>query len=273
MSIAKRQIEGHDFWFSVERPYQSDPETGDLKEADGYYVAFSVCEPSAILPGEIVKDDLGRAKLFRSSAQALEAGIQEVKARLRIPGRVFAVGLPGHPKPQESEAYARLLREQGINPEAGHRLEDSFGRKWLHVWDTRDEAERFAARLRKETRNRYWEVYELTPLRPPNGKAAGSPEPLSILVGRQSDGNTYSLHPGSLKLLRQRFPQVHPRPTVFLGRGTQDDYEATSGSIYDQVATLLTGLSPERLFNAFGGYRVVDPVSNLTLREGRPDAG
>jgi hypothetical protein len=272
MSIEKRQVEGRDFWFSIERPLQPDPETGDLKEAPGYYVAFSVREPSAILQGEIVKDDRGRARLFPSSAAALEAGIKEVRARLKIPATVFAVGLPGGTKQSEFEVYTRLLREEGIDPDAGPRVEDSFGRKWLHVWDTREAAERFAARLRKETRNSNWEVYELNPLRPSAGEAAGSAGPIAILVGRQSDGNTYSLHPNSFKLLRQRFPQVRVQPTVFIGRDTQDNYEATWGSIYEQVATLLTGLSPERLLDAFGGYRVVDPVSNLTLWEAKPAA-
>ena len=162
------------------------------------------------------------------------------------------------------------MREEGIDPDAGPRVEDSFGRKWLHVWDTRKAAERFAARLRRETRNANWEVYELNPLLPSAGEAAGSSEPIAILVGRQSDGNTYSLHPNSFKFLRQRFPQVRVQPTVFIGRDTQDNYETTWGSIYDQVATLLTGLSAERLLDAFGGYRVVDPVSNLTLWEEKP---
>jgi hypothetical protein len=272
MSTEKRQVDGRDFWFSIERPYQPDPETGDLEEAPGYYVAFSVREPSAFPPGEIVKDDRGRARLFPSPAAALEAGIKEVKARLEIPATLFAVGLPGGTKPAEFEVYNRLLREEGIDSDTGPRVEDSFGRKWLHVWDRREAAERFAARLRRETRNSLWEVYQLSPLRPP-GEGAESPGPITILVGRQSDGNTYSLHPTSFRLLRQRFPQVRGQPTVFIGRDTQNNHEATWGSIYDQVATLLTGLSSERLRDAFGSYRVVDPVSNLTLWEAKPPAG
>ncbi len=269
MPTEKRQVKGRDFWFSIERPYQADPDTGDLKEAPGYYVAFSVREPSAILQGEIVKDDRGRARLFPSPNAALEAGIKEVKARLEIPATVFAVGLPGGTKQPEFEAFARLLREEGIAPDAGSRVEDSFGRKWLHVWDTREVAELFAARLRKETRNSNWEVYELNPLPAPADNGADRSGPIVIHVGRQSDGNTYGLHPNSFRLLRQRFPQVPVRSTVFLGRNTQGNLEDTWGSIYDQVATLLTGLSPEKLLDAFGGYRVVDPISDLTLWEAK----
>lgn len=272
MPTEKRQIEGRDFWFSIERPYQTDPETGDLQEATEYYVAFSVREPSAIIQGEIVKDDRGRARLFPSAAAALEAGITEVQARINIPTKVFGVNLIGGTKQSEFEIFARLLREEGIDPETGSRVEDSFGRKWLHVWDTRDAAERFAARLRKETRNSNWEIYELSPLRPPGGASDTSTDPIAILVGRQSDGNTYGLHPTSFKRLRQSFPQIPVQSSVFIGRGTQEGYGATKGSIYDQVATILTGQSPRQLTDAFGGYRVVDPLSNLTLWESQPGA-
>ena len=37
--------------------------------------------------------------------------------------------------------------------------------------------------------------------------------------------------------------------------------------MYDQVAALVTGLSQKVLLDAFGGYRVVDPISNLVLWE------
>jgi hypothetical protein len=88
-------------------------------------------------------------------------------------------------------------------------------------------------------------------------------------VGRRSDGYTFSLHPASLQLLRDTVPQVSARPTVFIGRDSQQAIsEATLGNIYDQVFTILAGVSPDRLpKDAFGGYRVVDPLSNLTLWE------
>ena len=57
----------------------------------------------------------------------------------------------------------------------------------------------------------------------------GRSGPVEILVGRQSDGSSYSLHPNSLKLIRQRFPQIHPRPTVFIGSDTKVDMEANLG--------------------------------------------
>lgn len=234
MLTEKRQVEGRDFWFSIERPFQPDPKTGDLQEAPGYYVAFSAREPSAILQGEIVKDDRNRARLFPSSAAALEAGIKEVKARVKIPATVFAVGLPGGTNQPEFELYTRLLRQEGIDPEAETRVEDSFGRKWLHVWGTREAAERFAARLRRETRNANWEVYVLNPLRPPDGEAVGSPGPIVILVGRQSDGNTYSLHPTSFKVLRH----ASPRSTLIRPYSSVVERRATTKPLRDRFTTM-----------------------------------
>jgi hypothetical protein len=70
MPTEKRRIEERDFWFSIEQPSQPDPENGDLQETPGYDVAFSVREPSALLPGEIVKDARGRTRLFPSPAAA-----------------------------------------------------------------------------------------------------------------------------------------------------------------------------------------------------------
>jgi hypothetical protein len=195
-----------------------------------------------------------------------------VKARLHLPGPVFAVGLPGGTKQSEFEAYVQVLREEGVDPEGKSRVEDSFGRKWIHVWDTREAAEQFATRLRQRTRNWNWEVYELSPLRAPDEEAVGRPGPIEILVGRQSDGNSYNLHPSSFQILRQRFPRVRMQPTVFIGRDKRDNSGDGWGLVYDQVATLLTGLSPEKLLDAFGGYRIVDPISNLTLWEAKPVA-
>lgn len=93
MSVVKRQVEGRDIWFIVERPLVSDPETGELAEAPGHYISFSTSEPPAPATGEIVKDAEGRGLIFPSEEGALEAGIREVKARMRLLAPLFAVGL------------------------------------------------------------------------------------------------------------------------------------------------------------------------------------
>ncbi len=264
MEVKKRTIEGRDFWFTVEHVSKEDPETGEFTPTDQYYCEFSTREPGPIVRGEVLKDDRGRAKLFPTAETALEAGIQELQSRFQLPPKAYAVGLPHGNKPREFDAYAKLLQQQGITLDDGARVENAFGRKWLHIWTDRGEAEQFASRLRHVTGNRDWEVYDLSPPRPLAGGPDGRSGSIEILIGRQQDGAAYSLHPNSLKRIRQRFPQVHPRSTVFIGAYTQPDIDAGMESIYDQVAVLLTGLSMRQM-DELGGYRILDPLTGLAL--------
>jgi hypothetical protein len=269
METVKRTIQGRDFWFTINHADKQDPETGELIPTGQYYCAFSSQEPGALIHGEILKDAGGRARLFPTPREALAAGVREVEARLRLPARAYAVGLPYGTKDAEYRAYLDLLRQQGIEVNGKSRVEDSFGRRWVHVWEVRPKAEQFAAQLRQVTGNRDWEVYDLSPPRSSVTEANEGGGPVVILLGRQTDGNTYSLHPNSLKLIRRHFPQVRPQPTVFIGSDTQAGSEAAGGPIYDQVAILLTGLSPEKLAT-IGGYRIVDPITDLVLYEADP---
>jgi hypothetical protein len=264
VEVKKQTVEGREFWFTVEHVYKEDPVTGDFTPTGQFYCAFSTREPGPMIQGEVLKDDRGRAKLFSTAEKALAAGVQEIKSRLSLPLKAYAVGLPYGNKQREFDAYVELLKQQRITIDDSTRVEDSFGRKWLHVWNDRSEAEQFANRLRHVTGNKDWEVYDLSPPRRLAGRENEQAGPVEILVGRQGDGSTYSLHPNSLKLIRQRFPEIHPRPTVFIGSDTQTDIEASVGSIYNQVAIILTGLS-SRLLNELGGYRVVDPLTDLAL--------
>lgn len=263
MSVVERTVGGRPFWFTTEQVHREDPGTGGYIPTGRYYVAFSTREPGPLIPGEVLKDERGRARLFASPDEAVAAGVREVEARLAIPAKVYAVGLPSGNTDKEYRTYADLLRETGVDVNGGPRVEDSFGRKWLHVWDTREQAEQFATRLRRATRNPGWEVYELSP---PTPQAEAGIDRLEIYVGRQSDGSTYSLHPTSYKLIRTRFPGVRPQPSLFMGRDTQAAYEVTNGASYDQIAMLLTGLSTSQM-NELGGYRVVDPATGLVLYE------
>jgi hypothetical protein len=272
MRVEKRTIGGREFWFTIEHVYKEDPDTGDFTPTGRYYCAFSTSEPGPMIRGEVLKDDRGRARLFPTPEEALAAGIHEVESRLLLPPRAYSVGLPHGPKPEETNAYVRLLRQQGITVDDSTRTGNTFGRKWLHVWTDRSEAEHFASRLRQVTGNRDWEVYDLSPPRSLAGGNDGRSGPVEILVGRQADGTTYGLHPNSLKLIRRRFPQVHPRSTVFIGGDARRDMEAGGASVYDQVAIILTGLSIRQL-DELGGYRVVDPLSDLALYQSETVAG
>jgi hypothetical protein len=84
-------------------------------------------------------------------------------------------------------------------------------------------------------------------------------------VGRQSDGLSYSLSQSSKKLIQKKFPQVKLVPNVFISTSTQSDFKTAHGSIWDQIAIILTGLSSEKI-EQLGGYEVYDPTTKTILR-------
>ena len=93
---------------------------------------------------------------------------------------------------------------------------------------------------------------------------SGALEKVKIMVGRQGDGCTYSLHPASRRLILQRFHGVHPAPTVFVGYETRDDFERYHGPMWGQIALILTGLSETQL-RGLGGFLIYDPMSETVV--------
>jgi hypothetical protein len=263
MSTLKRTIAGHPFWFTLEHACKVDPETGRLTEVEPYSCAISARQPGSTIRGELLKDDSGRVKLFPTADQALEAGVKEIEARLRLPARAYAVGLPRAAHQADRDAFASVLRQEA-QTNGQPRVEESFGRQWQRVWEDREEAERFAACLRRASGNAEWEVYDLGPPRLGALETDHRSGPVVILIGRHTDGTSFGLHPSSVDRIRQDFPQARLRPNVFIGRETANDSPVGREGVYDQVATLLTGLSCDQLL-ALGGYRVVDPLTDLML--------
>jgi hypothetical protein len=121
---------------------------------------------------------------------------------------------------------------------------------------------RFVARIQQDTENPGWQVYELPQVEPSTGPLG----PIEILVGRQSDGCTYSLHPTSRKLIRRRFQSARLVPSLFIAADTRADFEAAQGPVWDQIAMILTGLSKQQM-DELGGVRVYDPVNKRVLPE------
>ncbi len=81
----------------------------------------------------------------------------------------FTVTLPGGTKDHEFEEYAWLLRSWRLNVvESPRNSEPGTGNRWLHVWEHRADAQRFAEELKAVTVNPGWVVYELYPLICPN---------------------------------------------------------------------------------------------------------
>jgi hypothetical protein len=137
---------------------------------------------------------------------------------LEGPVMAFTVGLPNGARDFEYEAYVRMLERDGIDIANTPRVHDpGTGKRWLYAWADRADAEAFADRLRVDTENPDWQVYELPGVAPSTGPLG----PVELLVSRQSEGFTYGLHPLSRtggasprpdRLPASSSPQT-PRPT------------------------------------------------------------
>jgi hypothetical protein len=74
----------------------------------------------------------------------------------------FAVELPGGTNEREFEEQVRLLRTWGIHVAQSPRIaEPGTENRWLHAWQSRSDAQRFADELKAITANPGWVVYEL----------------------------------------------------------------------------------------------------------------
>ena len=74
----------------------------------------------------------------------------------------FTVTRQGGTKDVEFEAYARLLRQKGVDLAKLNRVpEPGTGRRWLYVWNVEADAQAFADELKKRTRDQAWEVVQV----------------------------------------------------------------------------------------------------------------
>lgn len=181
----------------------------------------------------------------------------------------FTVAHHGGTKDLEFEAYVRLLEKHGVDVANLQRVpEPGTQNRWLYVWEYRQDAEAFAAELRKSTHDRGWYVRELDR---EDIVSKGPLGPITIYAGQQSDGWAFDLHPQSRAMIERRFPGSCRIGSVFIGAQPNGDLEGFSpeaSNLLDHVALMLTGLSAEQL-KEFGGYRVYDPVRHQTLRESK----
>jgi hypothetical protein len=169
----------------------------------------------------------------------------------------------GATRDAEFEAYARLLRQQGVDLGKLPRApEPNTRRRWLYVWDTRDKAQLFADELRKITDDDSWNVVEVAA-----PASEGPMGPLIIQAGRRADGLVFGLHPLSRALVQSAFPNVHATAnTVSIGFETLADFNVNHGSMEDlarEVVPTLTGLSSQQL--GMLGYSVIEDDTGDTL--------
>lgn len=174
----------------------------------------------------------------------------------------FTVTRQGGAKDAEFEAYARLLRQRGVDLGKLPRVpEPDTKRRWLYVWNTREEAQTFATELTKRTGDPAWEVIPTT-AKPSEGPMG----PILIQLARQADGLTFALHPLSRALIRSAFPDAVGESTVSIDTQTWYDFQRTHGDLGDlvrQIAPNLTGLRNDQL--ATLGYAVIDQNTERTF--------
>jgi hypothetical protein len=175
----------------------------------------------------------------------------------------FTVTRPVGTKDAEFEAYVRLLRQQGKDLANLPRTPDPQDprRRWVYVWNTREEAQQFADELREQTGDNGWRV-ESTAAPPSNGPFG----PVLIQLARRSDGSVLALHPLSLAMIREAFPDARPAAAnAIINTQTWNDFLNTQGSLSDLVEEIvpsLTGLSMEQLTDL--GYAVIDADTDRT---------
>src|SRR5258707_11685968 len=109
---------------------------------------------------------------------------------------MFIVNLPGGIRDFEFSAYVRVLEKDGVDIANERRVFDpQTANHWLYGWTSREDAERFAIRVREESETPDWQVCELPGVEPTQGPLG----PIEIMVGEQSDGCAYGLNRTSEK--------------------------------------------------------------------------
>jgi hypothetical protein len=175
----------------------------------------------------------------------------------------FTVTRPGGTKDAEFQAYARLLRQKGVDLGKLPRVpEPGTNRRWLYVWNSQADAQAFANELKEHSGDPGWQVVQV------NGPPSVGPlGPVLIQMVRQAEGLTFRLHPLSRAMIRSAFPDaVSPTTYASIDPSNWDDFRKKKGGLADLVRELapnLTGLMPEQL--AALGYAVVDADTDETL--------
>jgi hypothetical protein len=163
----------------------------------------------------------------------------------------------------EFTAYVRLLRQRGADLGRSPRApEPGTGRRWLHVWDARKEAQAFADQLRKRTRDPAWKVVEVA-----SPSSEGPIGPLIVQVGRRADGLVFGLHPLSRTLIQSAYPEAKSAAaTVSIRFETFQDFQRTHGGIEDlarEIVPTLAGLSLQAIEQL--GYVLIEDDTDRTL--------
>lgn len=175
----------------------------------------------------------------------------------------FTVTRPVGTRDAEFEAYVRLLRQQGKDLGKLPRVPDPQNpkRRWVYVWNTKEEAQQFADDLMEETGDNGWHV-EPTAAQPSQGPFG----PVLFQLARRSDGSVLALHPLSRALIREAFPEAKPgmANAILNAQTPNGSLKAPKGltDLVDEIAPALTGLTMTQLTDL--GYAVIDADTDQT---------
>ncbi len=163
---------------------------------------------------------------------------------------------------REFDVYVRLLQQRGIDWSNAPRTPE-FGtdKRWLYVWGESSEAEKFCENIKNETRDDDWEVHRLQDAEPPT---RGSLVRVEIRMRKQNPTAEFSLHPHSQMLIRRRFPDAKPVSSISVEWSSRRDFDLEHGSMWDPIATVLTGLKLEEL-DLLEGYQIYDLFAKMVV--------
>ncbi len=187
--------------------------------------------------------------------------------------RVYTVVRPGGNTDKEFQAYTELLEEVGIDlANAPRTPEPGTTNRWLYVWKSRPQAERFARVLVERLRDPSWIVHDFDLSHEESGPLA----PLTILSIPVRNGTVFKLEASSQARIMQHYPnarlrgEVQEDVTLEFPSDLREDFERQHGQVWDQVIILLTGISEEEI-DRLGGIRIVT-LNGEVLHERLPSS-
>jgi hypothetical protein len=174
----------------------------------------------------------------------------------------FTVSIPDGIRDFEYSEYLRELKKYGINFIDTLRVVDPVTRnRWLAAWEKKSDAEHFARDLRKSSELDHWMVYALPDVEPTRGPLG----PIEIGMSRLSTGIVYGLNATNQTLIHQMFPKARIFPNLHITTTVEGDIAKSQERIWDSVALILTGLTPQQI-EQLGGYQIVDRNEERVLR-------
>jgi hypothetical protein len=166
--------------------------------------------------------------------------------------RVYTVRKPEPHSDREFQAYIDLLEEIGIDIANVPRTpEPGTANRWLYVWRSRPQAERFARVLGGRVRDPSWAVHEFDVPDEERGPLA----PLVIWAIPTAEGTAFRLDSKSQARVMHHFPNARLVGEKFVPGQVGRDFGSEDEPFWDQILGVLTGI-PDGSIDRLGGVRV-----------------